>query len=54
MSLAIPDGFGKICIRGLTGMNPKSQGPAEEGCGGRRYTQSFKKIENKRCKELGP
>lgn len=49
ISVAIPDDLGKIHIRGVIGMNAKLQGPIEEGCGGSKRTQSFKKIDDKGC-----
>lgn len=54
ISLTIPDNLGKIHIRGVTAMNAKLQGPAEEGCGGSPCRQSFNKFDNERCKELRP
>lgn len=54
ISLAIPDDLGKIHIRGVIGMNAKFQGSIEEGCVGSKCRQSFKKIDDEGCKELGP
>lgn len=43
--LEVPADFGKIHFRDVMQMDAKWQGPAEEGCGGSRYSQSFKKMD---------
>lgn len=42
--LEVPADIGKIHFRDVMWMDAKWQGPAEEGCGGSRYRQSFKKM----------
>lgn len=43
--MAVSNDFSKTHFRAVMVKDAKFQGPAEEGCGGSRFRQSFKKVD---------